>query len=65
VKLSELANVISPGNKTNLSGGDIPNTYKDDASKADKTPRKKKKDVYGVGGTAMAVDTGGSGGGGE
>jgi len=34
--------------KTNLTGGDIPNQYTDDASKADKTPRKKKKDVYGA-----------------
>ena len=50
MRLHEIANIISKGNKTNLSGGDLPNAYTDDANRASKTPRKKKKDVYGTGG---------------
>lgn len=61
MKLNELVNVVSPGNKTNLSGGDLPNAYRDDASKANKLPRTKKKDVYGTGGIATSVDTGAGG----
>lgn len=61
MKLIELTNVVSPGNKTNLSGGDLPNAYRDDASKANKLPRTKKKDVYGTGGIATSVDTGAGG----
>lgn len=61
MKLNELVNVVSPGNKTNLSGGDLPNAYRDDASKANKLPRTKKKDVYGTGGIATSVDTGDGG----
>jgi len=57
------------GNKTNLSGGDMPNSHTDDATKQSKKPRKKKKDTYGVGGVATGIDSGGSmggdGGGGE
>lgn len=60
MKLNELVNVTSAGNKTNLSGGDLPNAYKDDASKASKEPRKKKKDVYGTGGVSAAINSQGT-----
>lgn len=66
----ELTNVKSAGNQTNLTGGKIPNAFTDDASKASKKPRKKKKDVYGTNAHATGVSSGadggdGSGGGGE
>jgi hypothetical protein len=47
MKLFEIKNVKSAGNKTNLSGGDLPNVYTSDSTKASKEPRKKKKDTYG------------------
>lgn len=47
MKLKDLVNVKSPGDKTNLTGGNIPNSYTDDPSKGVRV-RKKKKDVYGT-----------------
>ena len=47
--LDEIINLKSKGNKTNLSGGSIPNAYKDKYTRKGMI-RKKKKDVYGVSG---------------
>ena len=49
MKLHELANMIGKGNATSLTGGPLPNAYTDSVSDVSKKPRKKKKDVYGVG----------------
>lgn len=57
MKLEELANMVSSGEKTNLTGGDLPNVYRDDVNKVSKKPRKKKKDVYGVGGFGVGINT--------
>lgn len=59
MKLKDLVNVKSPGNKTNLTGGDIPNSYTDDPSKGVRV-RKKKKDVYGT--TSVGLSSSGDGG---
>ena len=49
MKLHELANVVSKGNATTLTGGPLPNAFTDDSTKQSLKPRKKKKDAYGVG----------------
>ena len=61
MKLQELASmVVGKGNETNLTGGPIPNAYSDDSTKVSKKPRKKKKDVWGIGhGSDGAADGGG------
>lgn len=46
--MKDLINVTSPGDKTNLTGGDMQNAYTDTDFKKDRV-RKKKKDVYGIG----------------
>ena len=65
MKLSELFNATKGGDKTNLSGGKLPNTYRDDASKANKLPRTKKKDMYGTTSLATGADVGAGDGGGS
>ena len=55
---------MGKANKTNLTGGDLPNVYTDNAERQPKAPRLKKKDVFGAGGIKTAVNTGGGSGGG-
>jgi hypothetical protein len=61
MKLDEIVNIASAGNKTNLSGGDMPNAYTDDSTKVSKKLRKKHKDTYGVGGSDAGVAADGGG----
>jgi hypothetical protein len=63
MKLHEIANIMSKANKTNLTGGDMPNAYTDNAESQSKLPRTKKKDMYGTNGIATSVNTGGDSGG--
>lgn len=62
MKLYEIKNIVAPGNETNLTGGNMPNYYKDSPSEGPRV-RKKKKDVYGVGsGPTNASGQAGDGG---
>jgi len=62
MKLKDVTNIKSAGDDTNLSGGKLPNAYKDNADSVSKLPRTKKKDMYGATGLATGISTGGSGG---
>jgi hypothetical protein len=58
MKLKDIANIVSPGDATTLSGGKLPNAYKDNDKALSKHPRTKKKDMYGSTNLATGADIG-------